>query len=784
MKHTRQAYLLLGLWLLTLAAGGWYIQQHLVVSADLRWFMPEPTTPTEELLLKEIGEGPASRVLIIALDGGTTEQLADASRELATQLTADPQFRFVSNGTMALENVPEELLPYRFLLSSTLDNHRLDAPYLREQLESRAQDLASPAGDMLEPLLPRDPTLELVKLLDSWRPMQEPARQYDVWFDRAGRRALMLAETKAPAFDSGGQKSALSTIQSTFESLDKPASVTMTVSGTGAFSAYMEQRISRQAQALGIADAIGVLLLLIIAYRSVPTVLLSALPLASAGIAATFVVSALFGTIHGITLAFGVTLLGIAQDYPLHLLSHQHPGITPLNNARTIWPTLATGVASTCIAYLAFLASGVRGLEQVACFTIAGLATAGLTTRYLLPRVLDANTRDYGKSTWLDHLWHRITSLPRPRWAGALIVIASAAVVAFAPWPLWQNDLSKLTPVPQELLDRNLELQSSLGTPSVRYLLVLMNPDSATALKRLEALDGDLKQLVAQGVVGGYDHLARYVPSEARQLARQARLPDNNELESALTQALEGSPFRAGVFEPFLQDVELARTLAPLTPEKLQSSPFGAQLEQLLGRYRDRTAAFVTFSGVKKPEALQAFAQRLGNDVTLLDIKAAAEGLVAHQRTRILWSLGVAAILLTAVVLIALRSRERALRVLAPMTLTTFLLVGVLHGAGISLTLFHLISLVLAAGLGLDYALFFEHVSEDPEEQRRTLHAVLVCAASTLITFLLLAFAEVPLLHAIGTTVSLGVASNFVLALLLTRPRSTVRQTALAGEPA
>jgi predicted exporter len=27
----------------------------------------------------------------------------------------------------------------------------------------------------------------------------------------------------------------------------------------------------------------------------------------------------LFGAVHGITLAFGFTLIGVAQDYPLHL---------------------------------------------------------------------------------------------------------------------------------------------------------------------------------------------------------------------------------------------------------------------------------------------------------------------------------------------------------------------------------------------------------------------------------------------------------------------------------
>src|SRR5690606_5930152 len=94
----------------------------------------------------------------------------------------------------------------------------------------------------------------------------------------------------------------------------------------------------------------------------------------------------------------------------------------------------------------------------------------------------------------------------------------------------------------------------------------------------------------------------------------------------------------------------------------------------------------------------------------------------------------------------------------------------ILQVAGISMTLFHLIALILAAGLGLDYALFFEHASNDPMDQRRTLHAVLLCSASTLMVFALLATSSLPVLRAIGLTVSLGVVSNFLLALLLTRP--------------
>ena len=108
----------------------------------------------------------------------------------------------------------------------------------------------------------------------------------------------------------------------------------MTVSGAGKFSVLMEERTRGEAQALGTAATVGMILLLLIAYRRIGSVVLSALPLASAGLAGLAAVSALFGTVHGITLAFGFTLIGVAQDYPLHLLSHRRPDREPVAIAR------------------------------------------------------------------------------------------------------------------------------------------------------------------------------------------------------------------------------------------------------------------------------------------------------------------------------------------------------------------------------------------------------------------------------------------------------------------
>jgi predicted exporter len=770
MKLTRRALLILFVWVVLLAGLTWFVQRQLQVGTDLRLFLPSPTTAEQQLLLEEIGEGPASRVMVIAMEGAPPEQLADASRALMESLQPSPQFRLVTNGEMSLDSVPEDLLAYRYLLSPTLDERPLDSKYLHAELQERARDLASPAGAFLEPWLPRDPTLELLKVLQRWQPMQEPNRLFDVWFDREGQRALLLAQTRAAAFDPDQQRLAVNELNAAAERLASEDNIKMTFSGAGKFSVMMEQRTRGEAQQLGAAATIGMIVLLLIAYRRIGSVVLSALPLASAGLAGLASVSAFFGEVHGITLAFGFTLIGVAQDYPIHLLSHRQATRTPVEVARELWPTLATGVASTCIAYLTFLFSGVIGLAQLACFTVAGLAVAGLTTRYALPVLMHPEGRDYGESPSLDRLWRRIERLPRPLWAGAAAVIVSIAAIWLAPQPMWESDLSKLTPVPKELLLQDQELRSQLGTPDVRYLLVITAKDAEYALQRLERLDDSLQALISDGAITGYDHAARYVPTAEKQRQRQARLAEPATLRADVAAAVSDTPFRPDVFEPFLEDVEKARRLRLLTIEQLRDSPLGVSVEMLLTAKDDRTTALVTFSGVQDVAALERFAQAAGEGVTLLDTKYASETLVTHQRVKILWSLAAAAVLLAAVVMFSLRSAARVYRVLAPMALTTLLIVAVLQVAGVSMTLFHLIALILAAGLGLDYALFFEHAADDPLDQRRTLHALLVCSASTLMVFALLATSELPVLRAIGLTVSLGVISNFVLALLLTRP--------------
>ncbi len=680
MKHTPAAVLVLVLWAAGLAALGLFVRSGITISSDLRLFLPAPNTPAQRLLLEEIGEGPASRMLIAALGGAPPEQLAATSRAIVAALRGSAQFAWAANGEVALDELPDELLPYRFLLSPTLDEQPLDADFLAAALAERAKDLSSPAGIVLEPLIPRDPTLETLVLLQQWQPAQGPRREFDVWFDAAGERALLLAATRAAAFDPDAQRAAIVELERAFAASEHDPATTLIVSGTGNFSVLMETRTRGQVQSLGAAATIAMIVIVLLAYRSAGSVILSALPLATAGGAGLAAVSSLFGAVHGITLAFGFTLIGVAQDYPLHLLSHRRADLSAREIARRIWPTLATGVASTCIAYLTFLFSGVLGLAQLACFTVTALVVASLATRFLLPLLMDTHGRDFGSSATLGRIWDAIANLPRPRWAAVALLAACAAAIAFGRAPLWDNDLANLTPVPEDLVARDRALRAELGAADTRFLLVVDASDTQAALERLEALDAPLRALAERGALAGYDHAARYLPSAAAQRARQARLPAPEPLRAALGAAVSRTPFRPDVFEPFLSDVAAARTLTPLTADALDTTPLAATLATLISSGAGGARALVAFRGVRDAGAVRALAASVPG-ATFLDLRAQSEGLVVQQRERILSSLAVAAVLLVGVIAFALRGRARVLRVLAPLVLTTFVVVAALQAS-------------------------------------------------------------------------------------------------------
>jgi predicted exporter len=108
--------------------------------------------------------------------------------------------------------------------------------------------------------------------------------------------------------------------------------------------------------------------------------------------------------------------------------------------------------------------------------------------------------------------------------------------------------------------------------------------------------------------------------------------------------------------------------------------------------------------------------------------------------------------------------------VVLPIVLAVLLTISLQVLMGTALTLFHILSLLLVVGMGLDYSLFFNRPLSDVQDLNMRTHGVMMSAASTLAAFGVLAFAGIPVLAAMGQTVSIGVLCCYVLSQWLAEP--------------
>ncbi|GIL38199.1 MMPL family transporter [Roseiterribacter gracilis] len=713
---SRLAYLI---WPL-LVAGSLWLVVHVAISTDMRAFLPRRASPAQQVLVEQMRSGAVARLLVVAIDGADAAVLAQQSRQLGEKLRADPAFAQVQNGDAAATARDRELIwTNRYLLSPAIDAAHFDVPALRASLEKSLALLAGSGGMAARSLVTSDPTGEMTRLLPLLlRGTARPASEDGIWISPDRKRALLLVETNAEATDLDAQERAISAIQR----LAAPANVT--VSGPGQFAVEARRQMKHDVGLLSTVAIVGITIVLLVAYRDPRLLLLSLLPVAS-GVLFGFAAVALgFGTVHGITLGFGVTLIGEAVDYAIYLFLQS-------GARKSIWPTLLLGAATSVVGFAAMLFSDFDGLAQLGLFTIVGLCTAVAVTRFIL-RPLNI------------HATARPLQLPNSGRAAPVLVglfaLASLAFLLTRP-VLFDASLHSMSPVPPAVEQLDRQLRADLGTPEFRYLLVL-------------PVDTDVETVLA-GL--SFDAPNNLLPSQEVQRRRQAALPESATLRARFDEARRDLPFRGDQFEPFFAAVEATRTGPLLNLASFDGSALGLRLRTML---RGDGSMLVPVYGNPDPARLRA----IDNSV-LVDLRQESDALLGrylHEAIQLALIGGVGILVLLA---IALRSATRVACVVAPLCAASFASAAISHALAGALSVFHLFGLLLVVAVGSNYALFLEQ----PTERDRLFRSLIVANLCTVIGFGVLSISSTPVLRGLGSTVAIGTALSLVFALLLAR---------------
>lgn len=751
-------------------------------TTDLSAFLPRSPTPAQQMLLEQITDGLASRLILVGIEGTDAPARARLSKQIAQHLRADPAFVSVNNGEpVSAERDRAFLFDNRYLLSPAVTPERFSADGLHAALSDSIDLLASPAGLLVKSLLPRDPTGEMVQLLGQLNSGSRPQMVDGTWASRDGARALMLMQTRASGSDTDAQQRAMSAIRQAFDKAPGAASARLMMTGPGVFSVTSRDTIKSQVSRLSIISMALIATLLLLVYRSFTALGLGFLPVISGALAGIAAVSLGFGEVHGITLGFGTALIGEAVDYSIYLFVQSDQSEPDKRGAdqqdwiKRFWPTIRLGVLTSIFGFAALLLSGFPGLAQLGLYSIAGLIAAATVTRFVLPHLLPANFRIHDVSAVglvLSRLVQRAAAL---RWAAAILLLAACAVLAQHRASLWNDKISSLSPVSQADLELDASLRADMGAPDVRYLVVVSGASREAVLQVSEQVSAVLQIQVDQGELAGFESPSRYLPSTATQRARQASLPAPALLEARLAQAVQGLPVQAQRLAPFLADVAAARSQPLLQASDLEQTSMSMAVDALLIRQDRHWSALLPLTA---PEGAGIDASRIRAalsttdttglpEVLFVDMKAESDSLYSgYLHEVILLSLG-GLVALTGLLLWVFRSPMRVLRIVAPLAAAVITVTAGLALFGQQLIILHLVGLLLVVAVGSNYALFFDRTDEPISP--RTLASMLFANLTTVTGFGLLAFSNVSILQAMGVTVAPGVILALIYAAIFAK---------------
>ncbi|WP_095056454.1 MMPL family transporter [Pseudomonas sp. Irchel s3f7] len=758
-SERRLPWLFLLLLLAVLALAGWQWRDGAPLSANLMELVPGTAPDALEQRAEQRMQAPLNREMLVLVGHKNREQAISMAQKLGDQWQASGLFEKVQWNLQAdLPALRTQLLQGRLAMLSTEDRQQL-VEHPDVFIQQRVQALFDPfTGFTLVPS--QDDWLGLTGRIQNSQP-QRGSVQLDIGSgaliaDADGKSWVLLrARTAGNAFDMNLPLQVADLLQHSREEAAQADVQLLAASGL-LYAASGQRQASREMTWVGGGATVGILLLLLLAFRRW-RVLLAFIPVLVGMLFGAVACVALFGHMHVMTLVLGSSLIGVAVDYPLHYLSkswslkpwHSWPAL------RLTLPGLTLSLITSAIGYLALAWTPFPALTQIAVFSAAGLLGAYLSAVCLLPALLKGV--ELRPADWPLRICEYLLSCREALLKHLKTPVLLALLIAFCVGGLLQldsrNDIRQWISAPQSLTDEARTIAQITGFQPTSQFFLVRAANQQQLLERSSALSERLDQLTGLDKLQGYLSLNQLVsPPNEQQQVRDAL----NKLPQFWQPLIDvGVPVEA------LQ-AELA-TLQSLPAEDIDTALTGPLAEPYrtlwLGPTDDGVAAIVSLQGVSNPTLLKVQAEDLPG-VVLVDRLGELNSVFAATQISAA-ELKLASCVLIVLVLILPFGFSGALRIVSLPLLAALCSLASLGWLGQPLTLFSLFGLLLVTAISVDYAILMR---EQVGGAAVSLLGTLLAAVTTWLSFGLLAVSSTPAVSNFGLSVSLGLVFSFLLA--------------------
>lgn len=764
------------MWLLCVLAIGWHQWQFWRaprLDADVFALLPQDEqAPAAQRAMEQLTQQGERRVVVM-LGGADWDQVRLAAQRFDQALLGSAAGLHKAQDALQSDQLLSFYAPWRDGLLT--DAQRQTLP------KADASALAARALGRLHGFSMGQPTAWLNDPLGLWsawwaeRGGLTAARPRDglLWVHDASTSrdwAVLMYQTQGSAFRFDGQRLWGNAIEhaETAAHAQGGSALTVLAAGVplhaeaGAAQGYQEMNT------IGWGSLAAVIALVLAAFRAAGPMVLIALSLVigtAAGLSATVLV---FGQVHLLTLVFGASLVGVAEDFGIHYFASRlgTPDEPRWALMCHLLPGLLLALTTSVLGYLVLAVVPFPGLRQMALFSAVGLTAAFITAVCWFPWM------DRGRLTGGRFANGIASSLAHwPVLKGARLTIALTLLAVLCAVGLTRlrvnDDLRQLQSSPPALMKAQIEVGRLLQMPSPAQFFLVTGRTEDEVLQREEALKQSLKQwrdhaTQAEGQIG-VSAVSDWVPSRQRQ--RDDR---------ALTTSLERAVLK-DVGQTMGESLQRPAFAAePLTLNEWLANPASIGLRaQWLGSQDGHFASVVLIRGLRQQgqaTSLRTMARSVPG-VQWVDRADDMSRLLGRFRGVMAWLLlgGHVLVLVT----LSLRFGKSAWRAWLPCALGSLVAVAVLGMLGEPFQLFNLLALMLLLGMGVDYGIFLlEHPGE---QQGHAWLAVLLGAISTGLSFGLLALSSTPALRAFGLTLLIGLVLICLLAPMMRLTHPTKR---------
>nr|WP_315438044.1 MMPL family transporter [uncultured Pseudomonas sp.] len=752
-------WLFLILLLTVVALAGWQWRDGAPLSANLMELVPGTNPDALELRAEQRMQEPLNREMLVLVGHTDRQQALAMAQTLGEQWQSSGLFEKVQWNLQAdLPALRTQLLQGRLAMLSA-DDRQLLTEHPDAFIQQRVQALFDPFNGFT--LVPsQDDWLGLTGRIQNSQP-KHGAVQLDIGSgalvaDADGKSWVLLrARTTGNAFDMNLPLKVADLLQHSREQAAKSDVQLLAASGL-LYAANGQQQATREMTWVGGGATLGILLLLLLAFRRW-RVLLAFVPVLVGMLFGAVACVAVFGHMHVMTLVLGSSLIGVAVDYPLHYLSKSW-SLKPWRS----WPALrltlsglTLSLITSAIGYLALAWTPFPALTQIAVFSAAGLLGAYLSAVCLLPALL--KNVELQPAQWPLRLAERLVQLRENLLEHVRTPVLLALLIAFCAGGLVQlqskNDIRQWVGAPQRLTDEAQTIARITGYQPTSQFFLVRGANQQELLERQAALSERLQQLVNLDKLQGYLALDQLLsPPSQQQQVREAlsKLPQYWQPLLDL-----GVPLAA-----LQTELQQLQNLPAEDIDAALAGPLGEPYRTLwLGPTEDGVAAMTSLQGLNNPSLLRVQALDLPG-VMLVDRLGELNNVFAATQISAA-ELKLASCVLIVLVLIVPFGFGGALRIVALPLLAALCSLASLGWLGQPLTLFSLFGLLLVTAISVDYAILMR---EQVGGAAVSLLGTLLAALTTWLSFGLLAVSSTPAVSNFGLAVSLGLAFSFILA--------------------